>query len=577
MLVAKNVGLKRNGNWAVRNVSFSGKRGELIGILGPSGTGKSTLIHALLGERSEGSVHTSGRVVYVPQDEMLWELLTPRETLEWAAVLGGGGHSINLGDWGLDACGDIRVNRLSGGQRRRLSIAVAEASHPSVLVLDEPTSGLDAATARHLMNHLTLRGRDRLTLAAIHQPSDQVFKQFDSMLLITHGQPVYFGQTRDLHDYMCKFGFRLEQGETTAELALRAINDEFGNNVQEVVDMIKAWVAPEQEDGSEYETEPEVEPVGSIPSVIARTAIMQLRDHPRLGLRGLASGLGGVLLGVVYWGSRVRVQRQILPRVWIVLWLMALPANLSAVTAWATTAELARVTHERNLYRTRTWLTARSAVDLMVAAIVAIATLGPAAYAIANFKPHQGGPTWVVTTLMLWAFDGLAELSGCMADPLNAVLVFMSAWFGSFLFSGMLVSPDQMPMPLPFLRFLSPFFYAGRSIVRMEMGSNTYAGAHNCPSCLSGFACDSDIPASSCYGHTGAQVMWSLHQSFSSAITNESTIGVDILGLILIGGLSRLTLLFIMRQSRFFQKGVGCCSKVSELPPRITANRKSPV
>jgi hypothetical protein len=131
-------------------------------------------------------------------------------------------------------------------------------------------------------------------------------------------------------------------------------------------------------------------------------------------------------------------------------------------------------------------------------------------------------------------------------------------------------------MPLPLLRFLSPFFYAGRSIIRMEMGSNTYGGAHNCLACPSGFECDADVAASSCYGHTGAQVMWSLQQSFSSAITDESTIAVDMLGLFLIGGISRLAILSIVRRP-FARAWLGGCIDVRPPGPHITTGRTSPV
>lgn len=546
MLVARDIGLKRGKEWSIRNISMTGQRGELLGILGPSGTGKTTLINAIMGRRTEGEVYTSGNVVYVPQEEMLWDLLTPRETLAWAARLAKVEDPVNLGDWGLEGCGDIQVHRLSGGQRRRLSIAVAETSDPSVLLLDEPTSGLDAASARQLMRELVDRGGNRLTLATVHQPSEQLFHTFSSTLLMTHGQPVYFGSGRALYKHLQGFGKECEYGETVPEMALRAVNDEFGGDAGEIEALLGAWRPPPPLQLELRDFAPEKDPEGGIGLLILRTATMQFRDHPRLGIRGAAAGLGGVLLGIVYWGARDHTQRQIFPRVWIVQWIMALPANLAAVTAWATTNELARVQYERNLYSARNWLVARAIIDVGVAGLATVASLIPTAYAIANFNIKQAFPTWVITSLMMWAFDGLAELSGALAgNPMNAVLIFIGWWFNSFLFSGMLVSPDQMPGPLPLMRFISPFFYAGRSIIRMELGSSTWSGARLCPSCPGGFECDADIPRSSCYGYTGKQVLDSLHESFSSVITNDDTFFVDLLGIMAIGVVARLVLLAI--------------------------------
>jgi ABC-type multidrug transport system ATPase subunit len=553
MLVAHNVGYQRGGDWAIRNISLTADRGELVGVLGPSGCGKTTLVNALLGRRTEGQVRTSGRVVYVPQEDMLWELLTPRETLRWAATLAGEGP-VDLADWGLERCGDRPVRDLSGGQRRLLSIAVCETSHPSVILLDEPTSGLDAAAARKVMQYLVDRGRDRVTLATVHQPSEHIYRQLDSVLLVTQGRPVYFGRSMQLRSYLGGFGYGPQSFETLPELALRAVNVDFGGVDPEQVQMLlDAWIPPARRDDLDLASDPPEPPKGTVWSLLQRTTVIQFRDHPRLGMRGAAGGLGGVFLGLVYWGARAHEQRQILPRVWIVLWLMALPANLSAVTAWATTEELARVRHERTLYDPHKWLGARAAVDVAVATIVAFAVLAPAAYGIARFDPQESAPTWLITASMLWAFDGLAELAGATESPLNAVLVFLGSWFTSFLFSGMLVSPDQMPLQLAFLRYASPFFWAGRSIIRMELGSATYAGAHDCAGCVGGFECDADIPSASCYGRTGAQVLWSLNRSFSSAITPDDTLLYDVLGLVAIGVGTRLALLGI----RWYQGRVG--------------------
>ena len=212
---------------AIDNISFSIDEGSLVGILGASGSGKTTLMNILSGiekptsgtikinglDVTEDSSALEGILGYVPQDDLLIEDLTVFENLYFAARQcfkeKNKEEVTSLVDQTLSSLGlvekrDLKVgsplNRvISGGQRKRLNIALELIREPSVLFLDEPTSGLssrDSETLMDLLRDLTLKGK--LIFTVIHQPSSEVFKMFDKIIILDQGGCMaYYGNPVD--------------------------------------------------------------------------------------------------------------------------------------------------------------------------------------------------------------------------------------------------------------------------------------------------------------------------------------------------------------------------------------------
>lgn len=200
----------------VHQFSMIGRSGQLIGIIGGSGTGKSTLLNVLNGnlKLSNGQItingydlhedkeHLQGVIGYVPQIDLLIEELTVYENLYYNARLCFSNLSetdikkrVNaaIEDFDLVEAKDLIVGSpvkkiLSGGQRKRLNIALELIRQPSILFVDEPTSGLSSMDSEKVMSLLkrqTLKGR--LVIINIHQPSSDIYKLFDKLLIIDKG------------------------------------------------------------------------------------------------------------------------------------------------------------------------------------------------------------------------------------------------------------------------------------------------------------------------------------------------------------------------------------------------------
>jgi ABC-type multidrug transport system ATPase subunit/pSer/pThr/pTyr-binding forkhead associated (FHA) protein len=213
----------------VDDISFTALPGELVALMGPSGSGKTTLLMALagLGRPTFGSVELNGRslyaasgefaggfsslVGYAPQDDIVHDLLTVEEAVRYSAELrcppSVSSSEIArrvtraLQDVGLEQKRRTRIGSptsksLSGGQRKRVNIAMELVTDPPVLLLDEPTSGLsskDAADLVDLLRRLTDGGRT--IVLTLHQPSYPMFVQIDQLVLLEQGRLAYFGPT----------------------------------------------------------------------------------------------------------------------------------------------------------------------------------------------------------------------------------------------------------------------------------------------------------------------------------------------------------------------------------------------
>ncbi len=232
----------KNSSNGLKTFSFSEDSGRLIGIMGGSGTGKSTLMNILNGKISpeHGRLHingfaleqasTEGVIGYVPQDDLLFEELTVYQNLYYNAKICFSDFSEDLiektvqkvfEDLDLEDIRDLKVGdplnkTISGGQRKRLNIALELMREPSILFVDEPTSGLSSMDSQKMMLLLKdLARKGKLVVAIIHQPSSEIFKLFDKLWILDKGgYPIYNGNPIDAVVYFKTMNTQVNAAES---------------------------------------------------------------------------------------------------------------------------------------------------------------------------------------------------------------------------------------------------------------------------------------------------------------------------------------------------------------------------
>ncbi len=260
-----------NGNIGLRNINLSEGEGKLVGIMGASGAGKTTLLNTLAGleSPSDGKVlingidlhrqkeKIEGVIGYIPQDDLLIEELTVYQNLYYCSKLIFKDLSdeeidtkVNkvLKDLGLYERKDLKVGSpldkiISGGQRKRLNIALELIREPAILFVDEPTSGLSSRDSENVMDLLReLTHKGKLIFVVIHQPSSDIYKMFDKITILdVGGYMVYYGNPVEAVMYFKRMDQQISSdvgecitcGNVNPEVIFNIIEaqvvDEFGN------------------------------------------------------------------------------------------------------------------------------------------------------------------------------------------------------------------------------------------------------------------------------------------------------------------------------------------------------------
>ncbi|KAK1291281.1 ABC transporter G family member 15 [Acorus calamus] len=268
----------------LKGLSGFAEPGRIMAIMGPSGSGKSTLLDSLAG-RLGNNVVLTGKVLvngkkrrmdygvvvsvdtysdsstdlcrpgeeqfdwtlsnwaYVTQENVFLGTLTVRETITYSAHLRlptklseqaiRDTVDASIIEMGLQDCADRPIGNwhmrgISGGEKKRLSIALEILTRPPLLFLDEPTSGLDSASSFFVVQTLRNMARDGKTvISSIHQPSSEVFALFDDLFLLSGGETVYFGDAKLATEFFAETGFPCPSRRNPSDHFLRCINSDF--------------------------------------------------------------------------------------------------------------------------------------------------------------------------------------------------------------------------------------------------------------------------------------------------------------------------------------------------------------
>ena len=233
-----SVKLKDSTRMILKPATGHANPGEILAVMGSSGCGKTTLLSLISNQvfltnkvTVTGSVFMNGESIknydytayarYVMQEDILMPTLTPREAIEFSIRLKSNRsksdrkekvneviEELNLQKCQYTVIGGIINKGLSGGERKRVSIALEIISDPSIIILDEPTSGLDSVSALMVIKLLKkMANSGRTVVFTLHQPSRAIFDMFDRLILMVAGNFVYQGPANRSKDFFDKQGY----------------------------------------------------------------------------------------------------------------------------------------------------------------------------------------------------------------------------------------------------------------------------------------------------------------------------------------------------------------------------------
>lgn len=486
---------------------------QLIAIMGPSGAGKSTLLDVLSGYRITGvtgSVLLNGHErnldafrrlsCYITQDDRLQPLLTVCENMQIAADLKLGEHVskkektdiINeiLSTLRLSEQGNTRTGKLSGGQKKRLSIALELITNPLVLFLDEPTTGLDSSSCTQCVSLLRLLARQgRTIVCTIHQPSASLFQMFDHVYVLSQGRCLYQGAGQQLVPYLEWLELPCPKYHNPADYVIELASGEYGqDNVDRMVrgsnnGLSLTWfVPPDSIRDSETKVEPMVRLTGPVPSaskssphglqntstwnqlkvLLRRGYIKTKRDQTMTHMRIVVNILVAIMLGILFFGegnegSRVLDNYNLLFA--CLIHNMMTPMMITILT-FPSEISILQKEHFNRWYSLKSYYMSITITDIPVT-VLGCFLFALIVYFISGQPPETGrfNMFFVISLFIVYVAMSFGLMIGAIFDVVNGTFVGPTMSVPVMMFAGFGVSIRDMPSYLKWGTYLSYLRY----------------------------------------------------------------------------------------------------------------------
>ncbi|XP_074037871.1 ATP-binding cassette sub-family G member 1 isoform X1 [Leptinotarsa decemlineata] len=513
---------KENGKFKqiIKGVSGRFLSGELTAIMGPSGAGKTCLLNILTGYQvtgMQGAIKFSSSInstndfakrhkpksCYILQDDTLPSFLTVEETMMMCCCLKMDNLTKKtrkfliddiLSNLGLDKCRDSRCQSLSGGQRKRVSIALELVDNPPIMFLDEPTTGLDSSSAAQCVQVLKNLARGgRTVVCTIHQPNASLYEQFDNVFVMAAGRCVYHGPTSSTVDYLSTFGLNCPQYHNPADYLLEVVCGEHGDyfdilaaaakdekwreslttfRIHHMTDLQEVHSILPVGAGRPYETPSEW---SRLLLLLKRNGRHVCRDHSVVHLKLFLNVLVGIGIGLVFQNCGNDSVKAVSNVGFLLTGLVYLTFTAIMPSVLRVPSELAGLKKEvfNNWYSLKTYYAALLLLDIPFQIVFSIVYSVPSYFISDQPRDHlrfcMVGLIHCLTSLVS---SGFGLILGTLFNPINGTFIGSVAMALMLCLGGFLMMYPHMSAGAYYFTYLSFMSYATEGVVQALYGYN---------------------------------------------------------------------------------------------------------
>lgn len=492
----------------LKSVSFVAKSSEILAVVGPSGTGKSTLLRIISGRVKESrfdpkTISVNDRAVtcpaqlrklcgFVAQEDNLLPLLTVKETLMFSAKF----RLREMKDKDREArveslmqelglvhvadsfVGDEEKRGISGGERKRVSIGVDMIHDPPILLLDEPTSGLDSTSALQVIELISsmARARQRTVVLSIHQPSYRILQYISNFLILSRGSVVHCGSLESLEETISlTLGMQIPKQLNALEFAMEIARSlegcsSYSKTHFQTPQSYTLWSSEEDQIGifQQHNDNPKMG-TSSVSNLLfeilflcSRFWKIIYRTKQLFLARTMQAIVGGFGLGSVYLKVR-KDEGGVAERLGLFAFSLSflLSSTVEALPIYLQERRVLMKEASRGAYRISSYMIANTIVFLPFLFVVALLFAVPV-YWLVGLNPSIAAFTFftfVVWLIVLMASSLVLFLSAVSPDFISGNSLICTVLGAFFLFSGYFIPKESIPKYWLFMYYVSLYRY----------------------------------------------------------------------------------------------------------------------